>query len=174
MPLLPWAEQAQKERQQKGTFSSLSLCLPAGPIPILPDFPYQFVQNKTMLVMLQDLTSRAGARSFRSRPHPTLWNPSWFGHSTGTWEGDTLVVDTVGFNDESILNGALTRRSCTSSSVSSARTRVTRNRCHRGGPGAFSSPWKKHLTATLGGKDEEILEYLCENNVAPKHMQTVR
>ena len=33
------------------------------------------------------------------RPHPKDLKPSWYGHSIGKWEGDTLVVDTVGFNE---------------------------------------------------------------------------
>ena len=176
MPLLPWAQQAQQERQKKGTFSSLSLCLPAGPIPILPDFPYQFVQNSTMLVMLQDLNFPGWRQIFLDgRPHPALWNPSWFGHSVGTWEGDTLVVDTVGFNDESVLNGAPHTEQL---HVIERYTRPDAGHLEidivAEDPGAFSTPWKRHLSATLGAKDEEIMEYLCENNVAPRHMQTVR
>ncbi len=34
------------------------------------------------------------------RVHPTLWNPTWLGHSIGKWEKDTLVIDTTGFNDD--------------------------------------------------------------------------
>jgi hypothetical protein len=37
------------------------------------------------------------------RRHPKDPNPSWMGHSVGQWEGDALVVDTVGFNDKSWL-----------------------------------------------------------------------
>jgi len=39
------------------------------------------------------------------RAHPKDPNPAWMGHSIGHWEGDTLVVDTVGFNDRSWLDG---------------------------------------------------------------------
>jgi hypothetical protein len=38
------------------------------------------------------------------RSHPADPNPSWMGDSIGTWEGNTLVVDTVGFNDKSWLD----------------------------------------------------------------------
>ena len=45
-----------------------------------------------------------GPHSFRiiymdGRPHPKDLEPSYYGHSVGHWEGDTLVVDTVGFNE---------------------------------------------------------------------------
>ena len=39
------------------------------------------------------------------RGHPSNWDPTWMGHSTGKWDGDVLVVDTVGFNDRSWLGG---------------------------------------------------------------------
>ena len=38
------------------------------------------------------------------REHPKDLNPSWMGDSIGKWEGDTLVVDTVGFNDKTWLD----------------------------------------------------------------------
>jgi hypothetical protein len=47
LPLLPWAEATQKERQKNGTPSPLSLCLPSSPIPIAQIFPYQLVQTST-------------------------------------------------------------------------------------------------------------------------------
>src|SRR5256885_5450735 len=42
---------------------------------------------------------------FRSSPHPVDPDPSWMGDSVGHWEGDTLVVDTVGFNEKTELQG---------------------------------------------------------------------
>jgi hypothetical protein len=39
------------------------------------------------------------------RGHPTDSDPTWMGHSIGRWDGDTLVVDTVGINDQSWLDG---------------------------------------------------------------------
>ena len=40
------------------------------------------------------------------RNHPADPNPAWLGHSIGKWDGDTLVVDTIGYNEESQLLGA--------------------------------------------------------------------
>ena len=37
---------------------------------------------------------------------PRIWIPTWFGHSTGAWAGDTLVVDTIGFNGKTRLDTA--------------------------------------------------------------------
>ena len=38
------------------------------------------------------------------RDHPKDLNPSWLGHSVGRWDGDTLIIDTVGFNDKTWLD----------------------------------------------------------------------
>ena len=46
-------------------------------------------------------------RIYLDRPHPKNPIPSWNGHSVGRWEGDTLIVDTVGFNDKSWLFGGM-------------------------------------------------------------------
>ena len=100
------------------------------------------------------------------------WNPSWLGHSIGAWDGDTLVVDTVGFND----------RSWFMTSPHSDKLHVV-ERIRRPDMGhleldvtaedseAFSAPWKRHLIATLGDKDEEIEEFICnEDNIDIPHL----
>ena len=56
----------------------------------------------------------------RSHPDPANWNPAWYGHSVGHWEGDTLVVDTVGFNEITWGFGIPVPKSCTSSSATPA------------------------------------------------------
>lgn len=43
----------------------------------------------------------------RSHPDPAIALPTWMGHSTGRWDGDTLVVDSVGFNDLTYLDSPL-------------------------------------------------------------------
>ena len=173
-PLQPWAEKAQKERQASRAPSPLSLCLPAGPIPIMSDFPYQLVQTSTMLVMLQDLNFPGWRQVFldgRPHPPPTQWNPAYFGHSIGKWEGDTLVVDSVGFNDSGGIGGAPHTEQL---HVVERYTRPDAGHLEVDviieDPGALTAPWKRHVSATLGGKDEQILEYLCENNVFPQHL----
>lgn len=41
------------------------------------------------------------------KQHPVNLAPSWLGHSVGHWEGDTLVIDTIGFNDQNVLANAI-------------------------------------------------------------------
>jgi hypothetical protein len=85
------------------------------------------------------------------------------GHSIGRWEGDTLVVETVGFNDESWLD-----------SIGHPHTEMLRiiERMHRvdlghleieftiEDPAAYSKPWVIKRVADLNTKDE-IGEYVC-------------
>jgi hypothetical protein len=60
-----------------------------------------------MIVMLFEDVSHGHIRSiFLGRAHPEKLEPSWHGDSVGRWEGSTLVVDTIGFNDRTWLNGA--------------------------------------------------------------------
>jgi hypothetical protein len=80
-------------------------CLPAG-VPegdLIPE-PFKIVQTPAVLLLLQE-----GNTTFRQihtdgRTHPKDPQPTWLGYSVGKWEGDTLVVDTIGFNDQSWLD----------------------------------------------------------------------
>ena len=107
------------------------------------------------------------------RGHPRDPNPSWMGHSVGHWEGDTLVVDTVGFNDRSWLDPQ--------GHPHTDRMRVT-ERMRRpdlghleieitiDDPGAYAKPWVIQRAADLDLNDD-IGEYVCnENNRDPEHM----
>jgi hypothetical protein len=56
------------------------------------------------IVIVYGALNTAGVqRVYLDRPHPKTLLPTWNGHSIGRWEGDTLVVDTIGFNDKSWL-----------------------------------------------------------------------
>ena len=72
----------------------------------MQEFPYQIVQGNTMVMMLQDLNYPGWRQIFMDgRSHPKEWNPAYFGHSIATWDGDTLVIDSVGFNEETTVMG---------------------------------------------------------------------
>jgi hypothetical protein len=59
------------------------------------------------------------------RPHPQDPNPAWYGHSVGRWEGNTLVVDTIGFNDRFWVGTPSSRARPTASGVrTSTRSRT--------------------------------------------------
>jgi hypothetical protein len=83
-------------------------CLPPGvPRIMLMPRPFEIVQAPTRILLMFE----GGAHVWRQiwmdgRPHPKDPNPNWLGHSIGHWEADTLVVDSVGFNDMTWLDDA--------------------------------------------------------------------
>jgi hypothetical protein len=83
-------------------------CLPPGvPRIMLMARPFQMVETSSRILFLYE----GGAHVWRQvwmdgRDHPKDPNPDWLGHSIGRWEGDTLVVDSVGFNDRTWLDDA--------------------------------------------------------------------
>jgi|SRR5579871_360602 len=76
-------------------------CLPEGiPRAELLAFPFKIVQTPEELVVLYEVDNTRRQIYTDGRPLPADPNPAWLGYSVGRWEGDTLVVDTTGFNDE--------------------------------------------------------------------------
>jgi hypothetical protein len=105
-PLQPWAEKLYKERRANlSKDDPEGFCLPTG-VPRIAPFPYKIVQTPKLIVMLFEGNIHSYRQFFMDgRGHPGDLDPLWFGHSIAWWEGDTLVVDTVSFNDRTWLNG---------------------------------------------------------------------
>ena len=83
----------------------LKLCLPPGtPRIYLQPFPLQIVQTPKEILMLFEYDHTIRQIFTDGRAHPDDVIPTYMGHSIGKWEGDTLVVDTVGFNDKTWLD----------------------------------------------------------------------
>jgi hypothetical protein len=100
--MLPGAEKIMKGRKKDD--DPANKCLPMG-LPRLSTYPEKFVQTPSQIVILDE----GDIHTFRmiylnGRQHPAEVNPSWYGDSIGRWDGDTLVVDTVGFNDRTWLD----------------------------------------------------------------------
>jgi hypothetical protein len=168
---LPAAAALAKQRKENRDIDSPSThCLPSSMPPMGP-LLWKLVQTPTLLVMLfEDLP---GVRQIYldGRAHPKNWHPTWMGHSVGHWEADTLMVDSVGFNDKSWLGdyshtGQLhvieryTRRD-----LGHLEVQVVME-----DPGTFVKPWTVNMVWNLA-PGEEMLEYVCtENNRDVKHM----
>ena len=98
--MLPWAAALTKERTENHSKGDPeSQCLPAG-VPRMNPFPWKIVQTPTVLVMLFEGNIHTYRQIFLDQEHPKDLDPTWYGHSTGKWDGDTLVIDTIGFNDK--------------------------------------------------------------------------
>ena len=99
---LPWAVELVEQRE--ATFlkdAPPASCLPNS-IPINPTI-YKFVQTPALLMEIFEFQPNYRQVFLDGRTHPEDLEPTWTGYSIGTWEGDTLVVETVGFNDLSWL-----------------------------------------------------------------------
>ena len=107
VPFQPWAEALYRQRAARfWTDNPLIRCLPVG-VPRLDAYthPYKILQTPGVIVVLYE------AATFRQiftdgRALPVDPQPAWMGYSIGRWEGDTLVVDTIGVNDNSWLDGS--------------------------------------------------------------------
>jgi hypothetical protein len=107
VPFQPWAKALYEARQktQSRTDPHARCLAPGGPRQFHTPYGlliYEIPEAKRVLVI-----SGGGPRSWRviymdGRPHPKGddLNPSYFGHSVGHWDGDVLVVDTIGFNEK--------------------------------------------------------------------------
>jgi hypothetical protein len=92
----PWAAKLIQERMSKD--DPEANCLPSG-VPRVAPYPWRVVQTPDRIFFLFEANIHSYRQILMNRSHPQDVNPTWYGDSTGKWEGDTLVIDTVGFND---------------------------------------------------------------------------
>jgi hypothetical protein len=129
----------------------------------MTNYPYKFVQTPRLIVQLVEdmvISHRQIHLDGRAHPKPEEWNPSWYGHSIGRWEGDTLVVETVGFNESTPGFGIHTE----SLKITERFTRTSRGRMRitvtAEDPEAWTAPWVREREAGLA-EGTEIVEFVC-------------
>jgi hypothetical protein len=169
--MLPWAKKVAASRAPGQ--DPYNYCMPGGPLRITGGFAWRFVQhptvNATHIFMLQEGNAHTYRQIFMDgRKHPEDPTPTWYGHSIGRWEGNTLVIDTVGLHDKFWLDSAGTPHTeqlhlverWTRTDFNTLRRDVTID-----DPGTFTRPFTVTYTAKLSEPGSEILEYICiENN----------
>jgi hypothetical protein len=174
IPMLPWAEKLYKERKenlQKGHPSER--CLGHG----VTDYDTQvslrrIVQTPTMIAFLFEGYNHYRQIYMDGRPLPKPTQPSYLGYSTGRWEGDTLVVETNGLNDQGWLD--------MNGHPQTETTHVT-ERYHRRDfghmdlqliiedPNAYAKPWGISIVLNYFA-DEDMIENVCENERDYSHL----
>src|SRR5579885_2222240 len=102
----PWAAKLFQERQQnEGRDRPSNQCLPHSVTDFDAHFtPKKLVQTPGALIMLFEAYHSWRQIFTDGRPLPEERDPAWYGYSVGKWEGDTLVVDTVGLNEKTWLD----------------------------------------------------------------------
>jgi hypothetical protein len=162
---LPWAQKLLEERAANNNKDAPGAhCLTRGITAAGALFPYELVQTPARLVMLfeDDIPSHRTVY-LDGRRHPKDPNPDWMGHSIGHWEGDTLVVDTIGFNDKSWLDNvghAHTERLHVTERIRRPDLGHLEIEFTIDDPGAYAKPWIIKRVADLDTRDE-IGEYVC-------------
>jgi hypothetical protein len=167
--LTPEGETLQRQRM-RNTFA-VAQCSPVGIPGLAAAQPFKIISSKSVIVILYELETTFRQIFMDGRPLPTDPNPAFRGYSVGKWDGDTLVVDTTGFNDRGGLLGR---------AHSEALHIIERFRRRDLGhleieytivdPRIYAKPFtvrqRQHLTP-----DSELLEYICnENEKDLKHM----
>jgi hypothetical protein len=177
-PMTPWAEEkyeaARPDAGPRGvslleTNDPVNNCFPPGVprIYLVRGLPFEIMQDHGKVVMLFEYDHFVRQIFTDGRQHPQDMVPSWMGDSIGKWEGDTLVVDTVGFNDKTWLDQVGHPHSEDLHLVERIR-RVSQDALSIDitidDPKAYTKPWVVHLNYDLK-PGWNIGEEVCEDNV---------
>ena len=162
----PWAQALVLQRGEDLQKDHMSVqCLPWGPSYSNSSRKAKIVQTPGLILMLdEDLTYRQifmDGRALETNP-----NPSWMGYSVGHWEGDTLVVESFGFNDRTWLDRDGHAHTEALRMTERYRRRdfghleieITLN-----DPAVYARPWTLALGAELTA-DTELLESVCNES----------
>jgi len=175
IPFQPWAKALYQFRSSKADlYPPLVSCKPAGGPSFFnaPGFEIADVPELKSIFIL-DI---AGSHSWRvvymdGRPHPADLRPTFLGHSVGKWEGDTLVIDSVGFNEKQWLVGAYptTAQLHLVERISRPNLRTLSYEATIDDPGAYTKTWSAHWTITQSTASKwipggEMFEYICQDD----------
>jgi hypothetical protein len=168
LPYQPWAAALVAERTANGAKDDPhAYCLP-------PNFPRAFsfpqyikiVPTPTFTVMLHEFNASWRQIFTDGRPLPVDPNPAWNGYSTGHWEGDTLVVESIGFRDDLWLDlggSPLTAAARVTERIKRINFGTLEVELTVNDPKAYTRPW----TVTLKQRivlDTELIEEICLEN----------
>lgn len=141
------------------------MCMPFGLMrSVNAPYPFQIIQNDKYVTFLFEQSNWFHIVPFRTE-HAKEPNPTWFGESIARWDGDTLVIDTIGFNGFTRLD---TRGNPHSDRLHLVQ-RLTRTDAGHiaysvtvDDPVYYTKPWTNTRTFTLA--NTELIEYSCEEN----------
>ena len=174
LPYQPWAAAAVKQRSADNSKDDPHVkCLPSNP-PRMYTLPHylRLMQTPGLLVMLNEYNTAYRLIYMDGRPMPVDPQPSWNGYSTGRWDGDALVIRTIGLRDDLWLDMA-------GNPMTSAATLTERIRRPNYGtleidftvddPKAYTKPWTVHLRQTIV-VDSDLIDEICLEGVKPLHL----
>ena len=169
VPFQPWARALYLDRRNN-PFEPHSRCKPSfGPRQFLTPYGVEFLYLPALQRMF--IIDEGGPHSFRTifmdgRSHPKDLVPSYYGHSVGHWEGDTLVVDSRGFNEGFWLDRSglpHTQQLHTTERFTRTDSKTIKYKITIDDPGAYTATWTSGFD--LGWDPEDVLfEYICQDN----------
>lgn len=174
-PFQEWAAALYKQRADGlGKGRPSERCIPHG-IPdgmLVRNSPFKIVQTPGVVVILYEEFNHYRQIFTDGRGFPPETNASWFGYSIGRWEGDSLVAETVGFNDQSWLDDP----GHPHSDALRVTERFSRDTFGRmtlvvtfDDPKTYTRPWSATIPFGLFA-DTELIESICENERDRAHM----
>ena len=175
VPMLPAAKALLKEHEIKDHADDpMALCLPPG-VPRIDTsnsgealHPFKIVQTPRLILLLYETSVNSTFRQvfLDGRKLPKDPQPTWLGYSVGRWEGNTLVVETTGFNGRAWLD---TFKGHPQSDVARVTERFTRRDFGHmdlaitiDDPKSYSKPWQVTIHTILL-PDTDLIETVCEN-----------
>jgi hypothetical protein len=164
---------AQRELA-KGSVNCIPRGLPA--IWLSNTYAIQFVQTPGMLVQLIEVLNNFRVIHTDGRPHPEYPEPLFHGNSSARWEGDTLVVESIGFDEKTFVNNSGTWFHSDELRVIERITRPSKNylvvQITVDDPKVLTKPWTsapRHWTLT----SENIGEFYCTSNPDIEEFQKI-
>ena len=167
--LKPWAAEAMRKSNEevlagKFPYTARSTCMPAG-VPGFSFFvvePVFFVQSPREVLIIYSGDQQV-RRVWMNVPHSANPKPSWYGESVGHYEGDTLVVDTIGLNARTFLDNYRTPHSEKLHVIEKYRMsddgRFLENLIRVEDPDTFNQPWsgtQRYRKVQEGPMEEQV------------------
>jgi hypothetical protein len=167
LPYQPWARALAADRRTH-QLEPHARCKPSGVARVfLTPYGVEIVElPELQRIYIFDI---GGPHTFRTiymdgRGHPTHWIPDYYGHSIGWWDGDTLVVETAGFNEGFWLDrGALphTEQMRTLERFTRVDLGTIRYELTVDDPGAYTQPWTGRMNLVWEA-GTELFEFMCQ------------
>jgi hypothetical protein len=128
-------------------------------------FPIEFLQSKGQVTVIEEAFTQI-RRILLDRPQKAIDDvePGFYGHSVGHWEGDTLVVDTVGIKEEvRYQNAPHSKQLRIKERIRLVAPNILWNEITMEDPVTLEKPWTVRY-AYRRMPDYTLLEYICEDN----------
>ena len=167
LPYQPWAADLVKKRTAAQDQDPNVHCMPRGAPRVWTDDYYKrIVQVPGRVIILTERNMQYRQIFLDGRSLPEDPNPTWNGYSKGKWEGDTLVIETIGFRDDLWLdaNGnPLTNAGKMKERIRRPNYGTLEVEFTIDDPKAYTAPWTVKLNQPLV-LDSELLDYYCLEN----------